>query len=131
MKVTKSGWYKTRDGRLAEVVMMPRSPLYKSVGVIDGYASQVWLENGELEQDKSHPLDLIEYLGKERPKQRKTVKMAPALFKSCSLTNPVRKDGFFVTDQLYSSEEHARKDFPFSLVRWLIDTHSVTVEVDE
>jgi hypothetical protein len=124
MKVEHSGFYKTRDGRLAEVVMMPRSPLYKSVGVIDGYASQVWLENGELEQDKSHPLDLVEYLGKERPKQRKTVKMAPALYK-------IIGGKFCISNLLFKSENDAAEFCQREFVRWLIDTHSVLVEIDE
>jgi hypothetical protein len=124
MKVEHSGFYKMRDGRLAEVVMMPKSPLYKSVGVIDGYATQVWLENGELEQDKSHPLDLVEYLGKERPKEKKTVKMAPALCKGPTETH-------WLTDNIYVSEEQAKDKCGSCFVRWLIDTHAVLVEIDE
>jgi hypothetical protein len=127
MKVEHSGWYRTKNGSLAEVLIGAR--IFGHV-VNLGVSPVFWTMEGASENCSSI-YNLIEYLGKERPKQRKTVKMAPALFKSCSLTNPGRKDGFFVTDQLYSSEEHARKDFPFSLVRWLIDTHAIEVGVEE
>ena len=122
MKVEQSGWYKTRDGRLAEVIMMPKSTLYKAIGVIDGDISRVWLENGQLDADLSHPNDLIEYLGKERPKERKTVKMAPALYKYTDGT-------YAVSSYMYKSESDAKVCAGF--VRWLIDTHAVEVRVEE
>lgn len=126
MKVEHSGFYKIRDGRLAEVVMMPKSTMTKAVGVIDGYLTQGWLENGHADGDFSHPHDLIEYLGKERPKERKTVKMAPVLYIEDG-------DVYAISSSLYKSEESAREPYyKKSFIRWLIDTPmAIEVEVEE
>jgi hypothetical protein len=126
MKVEQSGWYRTRDGRFAEVVVTKlEGSNYPVAGFIEDVSFRhSWARNGSIAFDSSvlDPTDLVEYLGKERPKERKTVKMAPALFYA---------GGYYgVTPCLYKSEQCARSQAS-EFVRWLIDTHSVTVEVDE
>jgi hypothetical protein len=81
-----------------------------------------WTRDGQLRISREDTLDLVEYLGKERPKQKKTVKMAPALVRYTS-------GHYAVSNYFYESESEARTCAGF--VCWLIDTHSVTVEVDE
>lgn len=120
MKVENSGWYHTRDGRLAEVVVGP-----KICGYIVGTVTcpLFWAEDGEGES-LSHKADLIEYLGKERPKQKKTIKIAPALM--------ISYGKYCVTGNLYDSEDKAKADCGRHFVRWLVDTpYEISVEVEE
>lgn len=122
-KVTESGWYRTSGGRDAEVVVNSEQKFVQPVigYVVDGVVPQTWGRDGRMYKNFGCSLDLIEYLGKERPRQKKVVKMAPALCENL--------DGFFISDQLFDSEEKARKLSDFS--RWLIDTHAVEVEVPD
>jgi hypothetical protein len=123
MKVTESGWYRTRDGRLAEVVVSDFKHGRPVIGYIigEGFYLQ-WALTGDCDAVIDHADDLVEYLGKERPKQKKTVKMAPALFYF---------DGIYgVSTHLYKSEQQAKSQLSI-FVRWLIDTHAVEVEVEE
>jgi hypothetical protein len=128
MKVEHSGWYRTRDGRLAEVVYNPRQNFGSFSRAAHGYiegegCTRMWAVDGHYcdYEGPSVGADLIEYLGKERPKQKKTVKMAPAL---------VRGGHYAVSNYFYESESKARTGCA-GFVRWLIDTHAVEVEVDE
>ena len=126
MKVEHSGWYKTRDGRLAEVVVTQTTSDRVLVGYIVGAGDyEVWNKAGDfIDPSKEHGYDLIEYLGKERPKQKKTVKMAPALIKEANCE-------YLVTTWLFQSEERAKNNV-FNFVRWLIDTPmAIEVEVEE
>jgi len=125
MKVEHSGWYRTRDGRLAEVVISEYRGNHPVIGYIAGEdgGTRVWSIEGEWRLNFVSPVDLREYLGKERPKQKKTVKMAPALCKNA-------EGEYVITTWLYQSEERAKNNV-FGFVRLLIDTHSVEVEVEE
>ena len=121
-KVEQSGWYETRDERIAEVVVNQDGGKFKVVGYVSGTTIiQTWQDNGHCMLDIETPIDLIKYLGKERPKRKRVVKMAPVLCENL--------DGFFISDQLFASEEKAKMLSDFS--RWLIDTHAVEVEVEE
>lgn len=126
-KVTESGWYRTRDGRDAEVVVSEYKGTHPVIGHIAGEygGTRSWTLQGLWRPDTDAPVDLIEYLGKERPAQKKVVKMAPAL------TITTYDKIYAITDWLYSSEEKAREDNEEDFVRWLIDTHSVDVEVPD
>lgn len=120
-KVTESGWYRTRDGWDAEVVV--NSAGYGVTGYIHPLLLlQYWHSDGS--HAMNSPVtdnDLVEYLGKERPKRKKTIKIAPALCENL--------DGFFISDQLFESEEKARRLCDF--VRWLIGTpYAIEVEVE-
>jgi hypothetical protein len=60
------------------------------------------------------------------PKQKKIVRMAPALSKVNSSKYPYRID-----DYLYESEQEAKKGCGSEFIKWLIDTHGVDFEVDD
>lgn len=131
--VTESGWYRTRDGRLAEVVVLPfptPSP-YPVQGYVlatdcTGAVVAHWLRDGT-NGDTPRPYDLVEYLGKERPKEKKVVRMAPALLKTGSSLLYSHEVSF----ELYDSQEKAKEDYPGQFVRWLIDTpYEISVEVE-
>jgi len=126
MEVENSGWYRTRDGRLAEVVVhRSKRTSFCAVGFIEGDdESEGWTTEGLSIIYETCVNDLIQYLGKERPAERKTVKMAPALFCINGVT-------YGVTSSLYKSEQHAKSQLS-DFVRWLIDTPmAVDVEVQE
>ena len=126
MKVEQSGWYKTRDGRLAEVVVSPFEREFPVFGYVLGVDDCTWTSCGEFDPDtKNGSLDLVEYLGKERPKERKTVRMAPALCRE--------KDGsYFISTAIYEDSDMAEYQENRHFVRWLIDTPmAVDVEVQE
>jgi hypothetical protein len=126
MKIEQSGWYRTRDGRLAEVVVSNLKIEFPVMGYITSGTKAAWNLNGQFSIDPiTSGYDLIEYLGKERPKERKTVKMAPAV------TSHDRSGFYQTTSYLYSSQEEAKNDCGITFVRWLIDSHAVEVEVKE
>jgi hypothetical protein len=124
MEVEHSGFYKTRGGDFAEVIIN-REGKPPVVGYIVGFFNGYWTLEGLWIDGEKSGLDLIEYLGKERPKQRKTVKMAPALCQSVTGTR-------WLTDTIYASETQAKDDNAKSFVRWLIDTpYEISVEAEE
>jgi hypothetical protein len=59
------------------------------------------------------------------PKQKKIVRMAPALI----LADEYR--AYYVDGKLFSSEISARNYHYGKFIKWLIDTHGVDVEVDD
>lgn len=123
-KVTESGWYRTRDGRLAEVLFN------KYIDYVPGFFENSTILN-QWDRDGRHAFpytpvtdpDLVEYLGKERPKQNKVVRMAPALIKEGG--------NYFVTGYVYHSAESANLHYPKEFIRWLIDSHGIDVEVPD
>lgn len=119
MKIEYSGFYKTQNGRIAEVVVGPKIVGY----IIDHPVCPLFWNcegQGELSRGAS---DLVEYLGKERPK-KKTIKMAPVLFKDKGL--------YSVGKELFSHKEYARACWGDEFVRWLIDTpYEIEIEVEE
>jgi len=131
MKVEQSGWYKTRDGRLAEVVVSDCVPndfgtQYPVTGYIVKSGKFSWTLDGthQVYGNESVNRDLVEYLGKERPKERKTVKMAPAF---CSDSR-----GIHISRELFRSRKEADEALGPYVLRWLIDTpYEIEVEVDE
>lgn len=126
-KVTESGWYCTRDGREAEVIVFPTRQRFNVYGYIFPCpTSESWDEMGFYDAAcRQHQNDLVEYLGKERPKQKKVVRMAPSLFR-------LESNRFGTSTWLYQSEEHARQAQGDSFVRWLIDTPlAIEVEVPD
>jgi hypothetical protein len=123
MKVEHSGFYKTRDKRLAECSFNQQNQSLH--GYIEGSSGTYsWSKAGRC-SGCNEMCDVVEYLGKERPKERKTVKMAPALY--C-----IRCDSrTFITPELYKSEQEAKNDIGKIFVRWLIDTPmAIEVEVE-
>tara|TARA_R110000868_G_scaffold250282_3_gene506764 strand:- start:44 stop:400 length:357 start_codon:yes stop_codon:yes gene_type:complete len=81
-KVESSGWYRTRDGRLAEVVVSNLDSSRAVIGyIMDHDYSEEWGINGRyLDPYLDSKIDLIEYLGKERPKQPKKFKVKARLY---------------------------------------------------
>lgn len=80
-KVLESGWYRTRDGREAEVVVNLNGGKFKVVGYISGATiAQSWQDNGYCMLDIKTQGDLVEYLGKERPKEPKKYKTTVVLY---------------------------------------------------
>ena len=126
-KVTQSGWYRTRDGRLAEVVCNPKGQDRPCLGYVENELSfRSWFVNGHY-HDKfpSADADLVEYLGKERPKQKKVVRMAPSLL--CD-----QRGYYLISDHIHDSEKKARDWYKETFVRWLIDTpYAIDVEVPD
>lgn len=124
-RVEQSGWYRTRDGQEVECIAIWSRPCgngFQATCLDKNEAYDVtaygrYLINPEHE----HGLDLVEYLGKHRSKQKKVVRMAPVLCKTDS--------EIYVSTKLFASEANAKKCVDF--VRWLIDTHSVEVEVPD
>lgn len=129
-KVTESGWYRTRDGGLAECVVADFEMEFPVRGYISNFNLCAWNVYGKSARDKERKYDLVEYLGKERPKQKKVVRMAPALI----LEDPEDTGGYYsVSSEIYRSEESAKNDQGHDFfVRWLIDTpYELTVEINE
>lgn len=81
-KVTESGWYRTRDGRDAEVVVFPTRQRFNVYGYIFPCpTSESWDEMGFYDAEcRQHRNDLVEYLGKERPKEPKKYKTTVVLY---------------------------------------------------
>ena len=128
-KVESSGWYRTRDGRYAEVVVNPKVNPRSVFGCVENeHGFRTWYINGHY-HDYTAPavsIDLVEYLGKERPKQKKVVRMAPALI--------LEDDGGYhvISREIYPTEQAAKNDHGDNFVRWLIDTpYAVEVEVPD
>lgn len=126
-KVTESGWYRTRDGRDAEVVVNHNQNCAEPVlgYVVGGSTTRLWNLDGKYYFNHQSCLDLVEYLGKERPKQKKVVRMAPALLKYIS-------GDYRISVWLYESEERAKEAQGGMFIRWLIDTpYAIDVEVPD
>lgn len=68
-KVTESGWYRTRDGGLAECVVADFEMEFPVRGYISNFNPCAWNVYGKSARDKERKYDLVEYLGKERPKE--------------------------------------------------------------
>lgn len=80
-KVESSGWYRTRDGKLAEVVVNLKCASLPVIGyVLDKTCGDFWRSNGHCCDGRESPYDLVEYLGKERPKQPKKFKVKIRLY---------------------------------------------------
>lgn len=131
-KVDKDGWYQCRNPEwVAHVVVAHDLMEWSVTGFIyhDNAAASVdlWHSDGRYLFTEDNQKDLITYLGTERPKQKRKVKMAPALLSRGEL-------GYWITDRLYESEEQIKSELQHSqskLIRWLIDTHALEVEVDD
>jgi hypothetical protein len=128
-KVEQSGFYRTRDGRDAEVVVR-KTKNAKPFDIVatgfigeDNSNSYLWQLDGRYYNYNEDEVDLIKYLGKERPKQKKVVRMAPVL---C-----FNHQDYWLSDEFYESEMTARINQAF-FVRWLIDTpYEISVEVPD
>jgi len=57
------------------------------------------------------------------PKQKKIVRMAPALI--------LFNNRYRIVDHLYPSEKQAKEDNGEDFRKWMIDTHAIDVEVDD
>lgn len=81
-KVTESGWYGTRSGILAEVIVYPegcRDDLQFVEGYVDDMFRHYWTESGHCEvyedgATEENEFDLVVYYGKEKPKLPKRTK---------------------------------------------------------
>lgn len=88
-KVEQSGWYRTRDGRLAEVVVTGLDSGRAVIGyIVDEDDAETWDRRGcYLNPNIDSEHDLIEYLGKERPREKKKHKANLSLWSCGQITS--------------------------------------------
>jgi hypothetical protein len=134
MIVDKLGWYRTVDGSLAHVEYRTiyTTLIYPFIGYWfrpngTPVCQRWWTKEGRSDLDSTRDVDLVEYLGPDKPKQKVKKLFYPALVRQ---TN----GNLFVTTTIYKTEHEAINSFsnPDKFVRWLNeDRYGIEVEVEE